>query len=51
MKWVLVAAAWMVIAIVAAAAAAFGVLRTRLRARHRINPKVDTQVLAQSEIR
>lgn len=42
MKWFLVAAVWVVVAIVAMAAGVVGMVRLRLRARHRINPKVPT---------
>lgn len=42
MKWALVAAVWIVIAVVFAIAGFVGMLRLRLRARHRINPKIAT---------
>ncbi len=42
MKWALLAVVWILIGIVVACAAAIGMVRLRLRARHRVNPKVAT---------
>jgi len=41
-KWFLVAAVWVVVAVVALVAGVVGMVRLRLRARHRINPQVAT---------
>ncbi len=44
MKWFALAALWLIIAAVAVAAAVVGLVRGRLKARHRVDPRVRTDV-------